>query len=745
MKTRTVLKVRGTVQGVGFRPFVYRLATDLKLHGTVKNLGDSGVEIVLEGEKEKVKKFEGRLGEEIPPLADIKQLDKEERKFSGFEEFQIVGSSEASRGSGTIPPDTAICDDCLKDVKNEKSRYSGYWATSCVNCGPRFSVVKELPYDRRRTSMGKFDMCKDCSDEYENPGDRRYHAQTIACPNCGPELFSVPSRERPIQSASEILEQGGIIALKGAGGTHLACDARKDGSIQNLKEKLNRREKPLAVMVPGLDYVDKIARTNKREREALKSVRRPIVVLEERNGSPLSQEVSPELSNVGIMLPYTGLHHLIFENIDFPIVMTSANSPGKPMLVENERIKQMEDIADLLLLHERKVEARCDDSVVRFSDGERRFIRRSRGWTPEPLEVDLGNERILGLGGEFGNTVAVYKDGNCYLSQHIGDVDNMETLNFLKESIGHMKKITGTESFDLVACDMHPGFMTTELAEEFGTEVQKIQHHHAHLASVLGENEEEEIVGIVADGTGYGDNGNVWGGEVIYTNGDSFERFGSLSKMLMPGGEKAIQFPSRMIAGILYDDDMRRILDKHGSFPRGPEERETVIRQTEERLNTPTTTSAGRFLDAVSSLLNICRSKSYQGEPALKLESAAVNGTPLDIELDFKREGGRRVLDVQKIFRRMVELKENGVKKQDIAATAQKALGKGLGKIAARKAEDKGLEKIGFTGGVAYNGSITRAVRNEVERKNLELISNRMVPCGDGGISFGQTVVAGRS
>lgn len=743
-KKRAKIRIQGIVQGVGFRPFIYRLAHDLEINGTVKNLGDSGVEVILESSKEKIQEFLDRLPKESPPLSQIQSIDVTYSEPQGMEDFKILKSAEGGEGTGTIPPDTAMCEKCLADMRNENSRYYNYWATSCVDCGPRFTVIRGLPYDRPRTSMDEFPMCEDCGAEYGDPLDRRHHAQTIACPKCGPQLFSIPSADNPISKTAEILRGGEIAAIKGVGGTHLSCNAYDDEAVIELKERLQRLHKPLAIMAKDLEMVNGFGKFSEDEEKTLKSIKRPIVVLDQKEDSPLSPEVSEGLHNVGVMLPYTGVHYLLFDYIEFPVVMTSANLTGRPMLIKNDNIVSgLEDIVDFMLLHDREIVARCDDSVVRFSGGERRFIRRSRGWAPTPISLDLGSEPILGLGAEFDNTITLYDKGNCYVSQHIGDVDNLETLEFLKETIEHLKSITNIELPVKIACDLHPEFMTTELAEEMSENPVRVQHHHAHLASILGEHQIREIIGIDADGVGYGPDGTIWGGEILYANDQDYERLGSLSPMLMPGGDLASKHPSRMLAGIFHEaDDLSEILTKHAKFPNGEEEQEIVEKQVRKGFNSPVTTSAGRTLDAVSSLLGICHERTYEGEPAMKLESFAVKGTPLDLKPEIETLNGRFVLNVQSMMRELIELKENGTKKRDIAATAQNLLAKGLSKIAIKCAKNQNIDVVAFTGGVAYNNAISWKIKETIKQANLDFITNKKLPCGDGGVSFGQVIAA---
>lgn len=776
MQQRRIL-ITGIVQGVGFRPFIYRIAVANALTGSVKNRGDAGVEILVQGEPEQIERFLQDLQTKAPPLAQIVSLKVEPVVKPEIEhsQFVILPSEQGGEGSGTIPPDVAICEECLQDIRTP-TRYQGYWATSCTNCGPRFTVIESLPYDRERTSMIEFPMCEACRKEYTNPLDRRYHAQTIACAQCGPRLFFIrgsasknpPSRlsenpADPIAETVQALRAGRVVAIKGIGGTHLACDASREEVVAKLRQRRHRFFQPFAIMATE-EMVSKIARVSPPEWKMLRKWQRPIVVLDRLENAPLAPSVAPGLHNVGIMLPYSGVHELIFAQIDFPLVMTSANMPGEPMLIENEAIvPQLQTVADDFLLHDRRIVARCDDSVVRFSGGGWKLIRRSRGWAPAPIDIPLGCEPILALGAELQNTIALYTDGKCYISQHIGDVDDLETFEFLKEALHHLLAVTGQSVPHRIACDLHPQFLTTTLAYELSDSVVQVQHHHAHIASVMGEHHLEKAIGIALDGIGYGSDGRIWGGEVLLTTRARFQKIGGLSNVLMPGGDLATKYPARMAAGILYaggipTTELRTILRNHVRFPHGSKEEAVVLQQLRSRANTFETSSAGRFLDAVSALLGLCEERTYEGEPAMRLESAAVQGTPQEIDLKFVTqpaaelsilsEGNHsypyhlRFLDVPSLFLQLLEMKEQGSPVADIAATAQHALARGLVQIALEAAREHGIPSICLSGGVAYNDFITRTIKQAVEQAGYEFYTNEKVPCGDGGIAFGQVVVA---
>ena len=702
----------------------------------MRNLGDAGVEIEVEGPRKALEDFLRALREEAPPLAEVERISVEEIPPNGASGFRILKSVEGESGGGTIPPDIATCDRCLADIDDPKSRYHGYWATSCTDCGPRFTVIESLPYDRPRTSMRDFPMCEDCRREYEDPLDRRYHAQTIACPECGPKLVYIENGREvpgdPIALAAEALGAGKIVAVKGIGGTHLACDATREEVVSELRKRLGRPGQPFALMAP-LELVREFVEVSPEAEKLLCSPRRPIVVLPRKRGN-LAPSVAPGLHTVGFMLPYSGLHHLLFKKLDFPLVMTSANLPGRPMLIENERIlSELSRIADAFLLHERRIVARCDDSVVRFAAGKPVFLRRSRGWVPEPIHIDLGEEPMLALGAELNVTFALYHRKKVFLSQHIGNVEYLETQGFLREAIAHLLKITRAPMPQILVCDLHPAFPTTRLAEELGERVIRVQHHVAHVAGLVGEHGLPELVGIAVDGYGYGTDGAAWGGEVIVWRKGEWRRAGSLVPVPMPGGDLATLWPGRMAASFLRAAG----LDPTES---GLSEKELklVLLQIERGINCPETTSAGRFLDAVAAWLGICRERTYEGEPAMRLEAAAARGCPAPVEPVILERNGRLILDTVALFRELFRLRGEGASVADLAATAQDALARGLARIAIRIARAKGIGAVGLTGGAAVNDAIASAVKREVERAGLRYVQHGKIPPGDGGLSFGQ-------
>jgi hydrogenase maturation protein HypF len=744
---RRRLLLTGVVQGVGFRPFVYRLAIRHGLAGSVRNRGDAGVEIHVEGETAGLDAFVEGLRNQSPPLARVDSVDSSSLEPRRETAFSILPSQGEGQGTGAIPPDIGICGDCLRDL-HEETRFHGYWATNCTDCGPRFTVIETLPYDRPRTSMREFPMCKACEAEYTEPSDRRYHAQTIACPRCGPVLTFDGEPENSIERAVAALREGRIVAIKGIGGTHLACDALDEGAAEGVRQRLGRPSQPFALMATEV-MLPRFAEVTELEGDTLRNPRRPIVILRQRKEG-LPRAIAPGLHTIGVMLPYTGLHHLLFDRLEGPLVMTSANLPGRPMLIDNEEILQrLSDVADHFLLHDRQIVTRCDDSVLRRSGGQMSFLRRSRGYVPQPIAIDLGEIPILAVGPETDLAFAVYADRRVILSQHIGAVDNLETYTFFEEALEHLYQLTQNPPPGVIACDLHPSFLTTKYAETFseghGIPLIRVQHHEAHLASVMAEHKLEKAVGIILDGFGYGHDGNAWGGEIFLAKGDGIERVGSLAPVPLPGGDLAARYPLRMVASFLHSagrksEEIARLLE----LRRIPaDEISVILGQLETGWNTVLTTSAGRFLDAVAALVEICQERTYEGEPAMRLEAAASRGIPLELPVEIREEGGRLLLDTVALYDRLSDLAETAPP-ETVAATAQSSLARGVAQVARSIADREDMKRVALSGGVAYNDAIVSAIRGELERGGCVLVTNEQVPCGDGGIAFGQAVYTAR-
>jgi hydrogenase maturation protein HypF len=747
--------VKGVVQGVGFRPFVYRLATDKGLSGFVQNRGDAGVKIVVQGEFSQLNSFIQDLKNEKPPSSQISDIivdyKNENLEYSTFKiESSYTGGEE--RGS-IIPPDISICDKCVNELENKKDRRYRYFFVTCTDCGPRYTLIKNLPYDRVNTSMNSFKMCSECYKEYGSRNDRRFHAQTNACPKCGPQLELTNNKGESLGLINELtkvgqlLDEGNIFAVKGNGGFHLICSAFNSKPLLKLRRVKHRKAKPFAVMVRNIDTIKKIAYVNEFEVNLLKSPAKPIVLLKKIEDPFLSNLISPGLDTIGIMLPYSGLHEIIFDvTKESVLVMTSANPPNEPIVIDNdEAIKKLGNVVDYFLLHNRNIEQRCDDSVIRLIKGKKVFLRRSRGYAPTPLFLKITNSYdVLALGAELNVTCCILEGTRAYLSQHIGDIETPETLTFLENTVKHLLDLTHAKT-EVIACDLHPAFNTTFLAkrlsEKWKIPMVQVQHHHAHLCKLMSEYGINETIGIVCDGYGYGSDGGAWGGEIIKSNLQKFKRLGHLQDQPMPGGDLATKYPIRMVAGILDREiDIEDFLNEKARYlPHGKKEVEIITKQI-KMSKTPVTSSCGRILDAISAMLNVCSERTYEGEPAMKLEAIASMGKDC-LELEPQIKNG--IIDTTYLIKNIYETQKKGdMQVSDLALSAQSYLARSLAELAVECAISDGITSIGFTGGVACNSYITNVIRLAVENNGLEFLSHDKVPPGDGGISLGQAIVA---
>jgi len=753
------VKINGTgiVQGVGFRPFIYRMAVKNNLKGYVRNRGDAGVEILLEGEEKDIQNFMEDLRERKPPLAQIHDITI--TKLAGkdeHEKFTIYKSSEEAELSGSIiPPDIALCSECLKELRDPKDPRHDYFFITCTDCGPRFTIIERLPYDRKNTTMREFPMCSFCQKEYRDPLNRRFHAQTVACPKCGPKVYLTTRKGEliqhpdPVREAGKLLSEGSIVAIKGYGGFHVATSTTKDEPLSRLREVKHRSQKPFAIMARSLEAIKTFAGVSKKEEELLTSYMRPIVLLNKNEDYYLSGLVAPRLHNVGVMLPYTGLHYMLFDKVrDSTFVMTSANPPNQPIIKENrEALKTLGDTADYFLFHNRQIAYRCDDSVIRIRKGHSAFIRRSRGYAPAPIMLkEKAKHCVVGLGGELNNTACILLGNKAFISQHIGDVENVETKNFLEDATKHLIRLTNS-NVEAISCDLHPKFTTTrlarDLAEDNNWQLIQVQHHHAHVAGLMAEHTENEMVGVCCDGYGYGSDGEAWGGEILLCTRESsgFKRLAHLEKQPLIGGDLATRYPIRMAAGILHKkvDVEHWLMQNKQNLSHGEKEAQIILHQLEKSKNIIETTSCGRVLDAVASVLDVCHERTYEGEPAVKLESTAMKGRDM---LKLQPIIKTNILDTTQM---LLEIFENRNKhsKADLAQSAHMYIAKGLACLAIEKAEENKIKTIGFSGGVACNEILALSMRKIVEAGNLKFVVHKTIPPGDGGLSFGQTVVGG--
>jgi hydrogenase maturation protein HypF len=701
------LHVHGIVQAVGFRPFVHRIAVRNELTGYIANVGDH-VEIAVEGAPEDIEQFLEDLQNENPSISEIDRIEKEEVPDQNFQTFKVVKSQKREGGESIIPPDIAVCNECLKELFSPSDKRYLYPFINCTHCGPRFTIIEEMPYDREKTSMRSFPMCTFCLKQYTDISNRRYHAEPVCCPEQGPHY------SMSIEKAAGLLDEGKIVAIKGLGGFHIACRI-EDTVVARLRTLLKRPQQPFALMARDIQAVRKVAYTSEREEALLQSWMRPIVVLKKKRRL---RDEAPLLHTIGIMLPYAPVHQLIFHYLNADVlVMTSANFPGNPMIIKNETARKELPFADAFLDHDLRIVNRCDDSVIRNG----LFIRRSRGFVPKGIPISH-DKTILALGGELTNTFCITKGGKAFLSQHIGDTSNYDTLLFQKEAINHLMRllVLNWKDIDLCVCDMHPQYATRKQAEAFSREfdipLKKVQHHLAHAYGLMTEYKKEMIV-IAADGAGYGSDGNVWGGEVLLRN----ERLGHLEYVPMLGGDLATKWPERMLLSYLEHEIPGHRYSK--------EEQEILLNQLKkEKL---LTSSTGRFLDAVAAFLGICYERTYEGEPAMKLESVALKGDALDLKMEVE---GSRIL-VKEFIREISEVK---APKKDLARTAHDALAKAYIELIS-DFEDMHLP-VGFSGGVAYNEIIAHVLKEQAEKRGVSFYVHRLTPPGDGGTSFGQVV-----
>ncbi len=746
---RLRLRITGLVQGVGFRPFVYRLAREIGLNGYVRN-NTTGILIEAEGEKNRLDEFLLRVEGEKPPISRIYSLQYSFLEEKGFRGFEIADSDEYGEISVSILPDIATCDECLKEICSPSDRRFDYPFTNCTNCGPRFTIIERLPYDRKNTSMKVFRMCKECKTEYDNPADRRFHAQPNACHKCGPYLSLydmngplISERGEAIEKTVELLEKGATVAIKGLGGFHLFCDAINDNAVRRLRERKYREEKPVAVMFPDIEMIREETYLNKLEERAICSIERPIVIVKKKERTSLSEYVSPNNSTVGVFIPYTPLHHLLLQRLKKPVIATSANRTDEPIVKdEDDAFRRLNGIADFILTHNRPIVRRCDDSVVRIISERQTSLRRSRGFSPLPVIMPFRLKgHILGLGAHMNNTVALGIDNKVYLSQHIGDLDTPLAMEFFEDTINDMLRLFDVKP-DVVVSDLHPGYYSTRYGERhFPQRLIKVQHHFSHLLSCMIENEtpeEEKVIGFSFDGTGYGFDKSVWGGEVIIASYRGFERFYHLKPYRLPGGEKAIKEPYRTALSLLYEtfgDDMPDFAIPHLD----KKERSFMLHMIKRGINSPFTTSMGRLFDGISSIIGIRHRTSYHAQAAIELEQLSLRSDTEDV-YPFVIEDN--IIDWRPIIKGIVRSTDSGIKREEIARRFHNTIIEIILSISETLRKKRGLKIVALSGGVFQNTILTECTYYKLKERGFIPIIHQIVPPNDGGISLGQ-VIAG--
>ena len=751
---RTRLTIEGIVQGVGFRPFIYNLAQQHHLKGYVLN-NPQGVQVEIEGEPVDLKEFLKALPESLPPQAHIVSIKEETLPPCNFTNFEIRESSVAEKRTALISPDLAICKDCLHELFNRRDRRYRYPFINCTNCGPRYTIIDDIPYDRPHTSMKTFAMCPSCQQEYDDPAKRRFHAQPNACWDCGPQVTltdatgQIIATPDPVAEAGTLLARGSIVAIKGLGGYHLAVDATNDNAVARLRELKLREEKPFAIMCPDVETVQTVAKLSREDEKLLRSPQAPIVLLPRIEHSPLSSLVAPHNPFVGVMLPYTPLHHLLLRGTFTALVMTSGNLKDEPIVIENdEALKHLGACADFFLMHNRDIYLRSDDSVIKpfISNGTRRELitRRARGYIPLPIFLEEESIPLLALGGEMKNTICLTRDKTAFLSQHIGEMGYRETHAFFIKTIEHMKRILAIEPH-AIACDLHPGYATTHFADaQKELPVCKVQHHHAHIVSCLAENQiKERLIGVAFDGTGYGTDGAVWGGEFLLADYASFKRVAHLAYLPLPGGEQAIRNPWRMALSYLatfadsFEDQDLEVLRK-----REPQEKEIVLKLIASRFNSPLTSSMGRLFDAASALLGICEQSTYEGQAAMELEMALEGDTDDHYPFDCQEESGSYSISPAPLIRGMLlDLKKNEPAGA-ISLKFHNSIVTMLTDMCSKLREEWNSNRVALSGGCFQNTYLLTQSIARLTRAGFDVLYHQKVPPNDGGIALGQAVIA---
>lgn len=747
------ITIKGRVQGVGFRPFVFQMAKRYQIKGTVQNNMD-GVHIHGEGEPYALTQFVQGLEKEAPRLARMDEVIVEKTAFLGYQRFEIIESEREGKSSLVIPIDSAVCKECVEEINDPDNFRYRYPFINCTQCGPRYTIIAELPYDRQATVMNEFTMCPQCKSEYDEPLNRRHHAQPIACDNCGPKvmLFSnegklIDKKDGAISQTIDFLLKGEIVAIKGIGGYHLACDAFNEGTVQRLRKQKKRPKRPLAVMAASIDAVEEICYVSDEERQLLLSPESPIVILKKRAGNGLAESIAPGMNSLGVMLPYTPLHHLLFAQKDLQVlVMTSANPSGLPMLFEDEiAFTYLDGLADYILTNNRRILHPVDDSVVQMIGKTINFIRRARGYVPDPLATTEPVHQVIALGSQQKNTFSLGRNNQIFIGPHIGEMENIEVISHFEKELAHLQKWLGVEG-KIIAADLHPGYATNELAKKLGDKVYFIQHHHAHLAACLEDNKlTEPAYGIILDGTGYGEDGNIWGFEFLYGDKKQYQRLGHLKYTHLPSNEKAIKEPWRNAVGMIVD-----YFGKEGNiiakklFSNRETEIDILTNLMEKEMNSPLAGTCGRLFDAVSAILGICEKSTYDGEAAILLSEKMIDGDfePYPFEININEQG---LFEIN-FSKGLMEIINNRLTKTNIYIINQR-FHETIVSICVEMMELI-KEKYSFTnnvvlsGGSFHNPFLAKEIRKRLQLNGWKVFTHQRVPCNDGGLSLGQLVIA---
>jgi hydrogenase maturation protein HypF len=746
---RLKIVIRGVVQGVGFRPFVYRLAREEGLGGWVKNSAQ-GVFIEVEGPEQSLDDFLLRLPQEKPPLSFIQSLEYSVLEPVGYPGFQIRRSLDGGEKQALILPDIATCPLCQQEVSSSTDRRHRYPFTNCTLCGPRFSIIQALPYDRRHTTMTKFVMCERCAREYEEPQDRRFHAQPNACPDCGPQLALWNGTGAPLargdsalREAAAAIRRGEVLALKGIGGFQLLVDARNERAVVRLRERKRREEKPLALMCPDLESARRCVRLSPIEEQVLLSPQSPVLLARRRDEARIAPSVAPANPHLGVMLPYSPLHHLLMKQLGFPVVATSGNLHDEPIVTdEEEAVAILGGIADCFLVHDRPIERYVDDSVVRVQLGRELILRRARGYAPLPVTLKRTLPPLLAVGAHLKNTVAISRGRDVILSQHIGDLETAQAFFAFRKVVQDLLRLYEVKP-QAVACDAHPDYLSSQHARELGFPVVEVFHHHAHLASCLAENElDGEVLGVTWDGAGYGEDGTIWGGEFLAGDAHSYRRVATFRPFRLVGGERAMREPRRSALGLLFEMEGPPALERSWPFLEGLSDRERrlLAQMLARRWNSPLTSSCGRLFDAVAAFLGIKTVSSFEGQAAMMVEFAIREGVEdgYPIALLDAGEGQPLVFDWEPLVRAVLRDQEEGVDVGTICARLHNSLANLIVEVARRV----GLERVVLTGGCFQNRYLTERSFHRLQEAGFRPFTHQRVPPNDGGIALGQIAVA---
>ena len=740
--------IRGLVQGVGFRPFIYRLAVKHGLFGEVDNRTD-GVSVIIQGDLETIDRFKNDILKDAPPASQIKSMEINLKQISGYNSFLITGSKTIDNNVTEVSPDIAVCDECLDDLLNDSERID-YPFINCTNCGPRFSIIGELPYDRPKTTMRSFRMCHNCESEYNDILDRRFHAQPIACNNCGP-VYSYKDSLKNLSNIKDILEEvalqiisGKTIAIKGTGGYHFMCDALNNNAVLNLRNKKQRDSKPFAVMFRDIESVKKYCYIDIEEEKELKSWRRPILILREKK--MLSEAVSNGLKTTGTMLPYMPVHYMLFRNLKTPaVVLTSGNISDEPIITDDSSAKkQLIPVADSFLSYNRQILNRIDDSVIRIISHKTCLIRRSRGYVPRPVDLKCNVDGIIALGAEQKNSFCIGKGSQAVMSQYIGDLKNHATYDFFIEAIDRFSKLFRFKP-EYIACDLHPDYLSTKYAEVLENELKiplfRIQHHHAHIASCMAEHGiDEEVIGISLDGTGYGTDGKIWGGEFLIADLKNFRRFMHFDYVGLPGGDKAVDEPWRTAFSYLY-----KYFGKNFDFRSLPVFRSIdndrllmISKMLDKKINLPFSSGAGRLFDAVSAILGLCTEATFDSEAPMRLESVINSDT--NEFYPFRTDDTIVFADTFKAI--LEDLQQQSI--PVISVKFHNTIAQAILEVSKQIRKETSLSKVILSGGVFQNKYLLEKSINLLNHNLFTVFTNNLVPTNDGGVALGQLIIASK-